>query len=97
MSIAKGSSSRYDLKKDQGNIFFQDKVMADFVNSKWPPTFKSKMAATLSSHFEFLKLTITLFKEEILPWSLKKNLIYLKRSLQWAWLNLTILIGSLHI
>ena len=49
-------------KKDQGNIFFLDKVMGDFVNSKWPPTLLSKMAAKDSGHFESLKLTVTLFR-----------------------------------
>ena len=49
--------------------------MADFVNSKWPPTFKSKMAANakVSGHFEFLNLTITLSRKEILPCSFFKS------------------------
>ena len=54
MSIVKSSMSRYDLKKDHGNIFVQDKALADFVNSKWPPTLSSKMAAKVSGHFESL-------------------------------------------
>ena len=48
------------FKKDQDNIFFLYKVMADFVNSRWPPTFKSKMAVKASGYFEFLKLIVTL-------------------------------------
>ena len=47
--------------------------MADFVNSKWPPTFKSKMAAKDSGHFEFIKLIVTLFRKEILPCSFFKS------------------------
>ena len=54
------------LKKDQGYIFFLVKVMADFVNSKWPSTILSKMATMVSGHFESLYLTVTLFRKEIL-------------------------------
>ena len=96
MFIAKSSLSRYDLKKVKGNIIFLDKVMADFVYSKWLPTFKSKMANKVSGLFEFLKLTVTLFGKKILPWSFFKSYI-LKRSLQWARLNITVTIGSLVI
>ena len=45
MSIAMGSLGIYDFKEDQNDIFFLDQVMADFVNSSWPLTFKSKTAA----------------------------------------------------
>ena len=51
MFIAKSSLSEYDFKNVKGNIFFLDKVVADFVYSKWLPLFKSKMAAKVSGHF----------------------------------------------
>ena len=80
------SLSSYDFKRF--NIFFLDKVLADFVNSKCPTTFKPKIATSVSGHFELLNLTLILFRKEILPWSFFKIISTFKRSLRWTWLQL---------
>ena len=72
--------------------------MTDFVNSKWQPTLLSKTAAKVSCHFEpDCKIDCNFVQKGDIFLFYFKNHIYLKDSLRWVWLYLTVHIGSLVI
>ena len=81
MPFAKIFSSIYDLEKLQGNIYFLNKVMVNFRNSKWPLALVPNLDLKVGGHFEFTKSAITLSRKRILPWSFL-YLIYSKGYLQ---------------